>query len=190
MDCKQCGTLLTGRQREFCSDKCRMRHKRQTRTSEDGSGSTNANKVVVEPEQIESEQQTRTASFEDYQAHPGDYVPRVQPELLNWGSWMSAGELDDAGLKANRVAIVGDWDYTGVCYQDKSGQWHIGKDERPIEDVPSPELQRRLHYMRDWKQSPEYKEIMRRLNTQTVEQLEQAGQFVPVAKHSASGAWT
>ncbi len=164
MDCKQCGTLLTGRQREFCSDKCRMRHKRQTRTSEDGSGSTNANKVVVEPEQIESEQQTRTASFEDYQAHPGDYVPRVQPELLNWGSWMNSGQLEQPGLKANRVPVPGDWDYQGDCYQGKDGVLNVGVDERPLAVLSDTDLQLRLKSYEgaSWVNSPEHKEVLKR----------------------------
>lgn len=50
-----------------------------------------------------------------YHARPDLYVARREPELLNWGEWMSARELDEAGLKANRVAIPGDWDYKGAA---------------------------------------------------------------------------
>lgn len=45
------------------------------------------------------------------------YVPRNHPERLNWGEHMTAVQLKDAGLVANRVAIPGDWDYTG-CVDD------------------------------------------------------------------------
>ena len=66
MKCK-CGIALTGRQREFCSDKCRMRYKRYSKANEDGSGSPKANK----PEQIhppEPEQRKRTELFNSGQA--------------------------------------------------------------------------------------------------------------------------
>lgn len=43
------------------------------------------------------------------------YHPRTNPERLNWGPRMTRAELDEAGLKANRVPIPGDWDYVGVA---------------------------------------------------------------------------
>ena len=62
MKCKACETVLTGRQREFCSDKCRKRASRTGPGPEDGSGSTNADRVAVEPGQSERGQTSRTAS--------------------------------------------------------------------------------------------------------------------------------
>ena len=60
MDCKQCGTVLEGRQREFCSDKCRKRASRSKPDSQDAPQSTNADTMVVEHGQNEVGQQTRT----------------------------------------------------------------------------------------------------------------------------------
>ena len=42
-----CGNVLTGRQREFCSDKCRKRASRTKSTPEDGLQSTNADTPVL-----------------------------------------------------------------------------------------------------------------------------------------------
>ena len=40
---------------------------------------------------------------------------RTNPDSLNWGKWMTMTELKQAGLKANRVSIPGDWGYIGVA---------------------------------------------------------------------------
>ncbi len=64
-------------------------------------------RVTAEPE--------RVASLEDYyDASTGEYAKRAIPELLNWGPWMIMAALEQAGLKANRVPIPGDWDYEGA----------------------------------------------------------------------------
>lgn len=55
-------------------------------------------------------------SLEHYHANPDSYIPRREPERLNWGEWMNRTQLEYAGLKANRVPIPGDWDYVG-CVQ-------------------------------------------------------------------------
>ncbi len=57
----------------------------------------------------------RRGGLADYHANPDKYVPRLEPEKLNWGPWMNMVELEAAGLKANRVPIPGDWDYVGVA---------------------------------------------------------------------------
>ena len=59
----------------------------------------------------DSESEPRIASIEDYHAHREDYAERACAELLNWGPWMDAGELQDARLSGNRVTLLGDWDY-------------------------------------------------------------------------------
>lgn len=58
--------------------------------------------------------------FEDHTEHlayyhdcPDMYVQRQEPDKLNWGKWMNGKQLRQAGLKANRVPIPGDWDYEG-----------------------------------------------------------------------------
>lgn len=40
---------------------------------------------------------------------------RTNPDRLNWGKRMTFSELNKAGLKGNRVAIPGDWDYVKVA---------------------------------------------------------------------------
>lgn len=90
------------------------------KTPQIDSGSSKPNKVVVghppkrtQPEQTQSEQPTRTppVSIEP----DGHYATRTDPDSLNWGEWMTADQLHEAGLKANRVSIPGDWDYVGVA---------------------------------------------------------------------------
>ncbi len=53
----------------------------------------------------------------DYYANPDKYIPRTEPDKLNWGPWLNTAELNVAGLKANRVPIPGDWDYEGVGHE-------------------------------------------------------------------------
>ena len=58
---------------------------------------------------------TQPASLEDYQQdqenQTGYYATRTNADSLNWSTPMSAMELQQAGYKANRVSIPGDWDY-------------------------------------------------------------------------------
>lgn len=42
---------------------------------------------------------------------PKRYRRRHEPERLNWGAPMSAPDLKQAGLRANRKPIPGDWDF-------------------------------------------------------------------------------
>lgn len=56
----------------------------------------------------------RTASLDDYQAHPDDYAQREDAESPYWGAYMDAGQLKKAGLRGNRVSLPGDFDYKGV----------------------------------------------------------------------------
>lgn len=58
-------------------------------------------------------------SLEHYQACPDQYCPRQEPEKLNWGPWLTSKELKQAGLKANRVPIPGDWDYEGCVTPER-----------------------------------------------------------------------
>ena len=53
--------------------------------------------------------------LEHYYANPDMYAHRAHPDELNWGKWMNSHELEQAGIRANRVPIPGDWDYEGVC---------------------------------------------------------------------------
>ena len=61
---------------------------------------------------VEEAKLTAPASFKDYQKNVGGrYVRRFKPEELNWGEPMSDNELLQAGFRANREPISGDWDY-------------------------------------------------------------------------------
>lgn len=112
MNCKAdgCEQVLTGRQREFCSDKCRMRQSRTNKTPEVGSGSTNANKMVLEPEQIKPEQRSRTVAIPggaDYegccrQVGDGWVVDNTKPNIKA----MNTDEL------IRRLHYIKDWQYS------------------------------------------------------------------------------
>ena len=152
MKCKQCEAELTGRQREFCSDKCRKRASRTKPGPEDAPQSTNADTVVVK-------HPTNADSLEP------DSQSRTQDHSLP----MTAGEV---------LASQTRYD---VAAQELA---------RPLKHVMYDDLYRRvcLYKGLDWKVSPEYKEIMHRLHTLTVEQLELEGQFVPGWKYSEEAA--
>lgn len=114
MQCIVCKSELSGRKQRFCSDKCRKAYSR-----------TNSDKSNVEVGQMSELQQSRTASLEDYYAHPEDYVKRRDPpETLNWGKPMTFDELQSSPYKGNRVPIPGDWDYEGVCVKI-NGEWKL-----------------------------------------------------------------
>ncbi len=93
-----CTTGLTGRQKTFCSNKCRMASTRANKTPEDSLGSSNSNEIVH-------------ATLEHYRANSDLYIERTDPDKLNWGKYMTYHQLQEAGLKANRVSIPGDWDF-------------------------------------------------------------------------------
>ncbi len=61
-----------------------------------------AEKVAPNPEK---------ASYEDYIARPYAYHRRLGAERLNWGEHLDGKQLLQAGLKTDRVAIPGDWDF-------------------------------------------------------------------------------
>ena len=76
--------------------------------------SRNPNK---QPEQTQPEHinpnTVLAGSIEHYRANPDMYIQRQEPDRLNWGPRLNFNELNQAGKKANRVAIPGDWDYEG-----------------------------------------------------------------------------
>lgn len=74
-------------------------------------------------------------------------------------------QLDEPAPVVNkhphRPAIPGDSDYTGCC-KVVDGVWQVDNTKPDIKDMSDAELIRRLHYIKDWKQSPEHKEVLRR----------------------------
>ena len=62
---------------------------------------------------VEATAKKRPASLEDYEKNvPSKYARRFEPEKLNWSkNVMNEEELEQAGFRANRKPIPGDWDY-------------------------------------------------------------------------------
>ena len=111
-ECRGCGAKLrhdkTSDQYdpEYCSGKCRK---------EDGSEPyvrSAKEKALV----VQATTKKRPASLEDYKKNvPSKYARRFEPEKLNWSkNEMNDEELKQAGFRANRKPIPGDWDYREV----------------------------------------------------------------------------
>ena len=88
---------------EYCSGLCRKK---------DGSESyvkTAQEKAMV----VVATKEKAPASLEDYKKQGiGKYARRFEPEKLNWSkNEMNEEELQQAGFRANRKPIPGDWDY-------------------------------------------------------------------------------
>ena len=117
-ECRNCGAKLrhdkTSDQYdpEYCSGKCRK---------EDG-----AEPYVKSAEEkamvVEVTKKARPASLEDYRKNvPSKYSRRFEPEKLNWSkNEMNDEELKQAGFRANRKPIPGDWDYEGVMVTEEA----------------------------------------------------------------------
>ncbi len=194
LKCLFCGNQLQGRQKTYCSDRCRKQAERQKKASEDGPGSSNSDTTIPQmppkSDKTSDLDETRTASFEDYYAHPEDYAHRTNPEAMDWDK---------------RSPIPGDWDYDGAC--EKIGEVWKGKepehsdidiieqptsgkgqytqptgqrDERTRDMKPADLLRRIRGSGVTWHQTPEYAEQIFRLQTLTIEQLEKAGQEIPM----------
>ncbi len=111
-ECRKCGAKLkhdkTSDQYdpEYCSGKCRK---------EDG-----LTPYVKSAEEqamvVEVTKKARPASLEDYKKNvPSKYARRFEPEKLNWSNnVMNEEELIQAGFRANRKPIPGDWDYESM----------------------------------------------------------------------------
>ena len=111
-ECRNCGAKLrhdkTSDQYdpEYCSGLCRKK---------DGAGpyvkSAEEQAMVVEVTK-----KARPASLEDYKKNvPSKYARRFEPEKLNWSkNVMNEEELKQAGFRANRKPIPGDWDYESM----------------------------------------------------------------------------
>lgn len=99
----------------FCSGTCKKRHQRLQRAS-----GTDV-PVEVGQEQVGQIECVPVGpgvlvqvGLDDYYTNPDKYAIRLEPDKLNWGAWIDSEALERAGLKANRVSIPGDWDYSGV----------------------------------------------------------------------------
>jgi len=116
-ECRTCGTErkdgVGWYDENYCSGKCKK---------------TDGGEIAPVPERVRNS--GRVASLEDYLVDypknmgqkdrhgqrikgrfPKLYRRRYEPERLNWGPPLSAPDLKQAGLRANRSPIPGDFDY-------------------------------------------------------------------------------
>lgn len=128
-ECRKCGAKLKHDQTldqydpEYCSGKCRK---------EDGAEpyvKSEAEKAAV----IVEVKKKKTASLDGYKKGvPANYARRFEPEKLNWSAnKMSEAELKQAGFRANREPIPGDWDYEEVEVQS------VAPEEQAIAKEPT-----------------------------------------------------
>ena len=117
--CRNCGAKLkhdkTSGQYdpEYCSGLCRKKD-----GAEPYIKTASEQAMVVEEAKL-----TSPASYKDYQRNVGGrYVRRFEPEKLNWGKPMSDSSLLQAGFRANRIPIEGDWDYQEPDFSTIDGQ--------------------------------------------------------------------
>ena len=122
-ECRKCGAKLrhdkTSDQYdpEYCSGKCRK---------EDG-----LEPYVKSAEEqamvVEVTKKARPASLEDYKKNvPSKYARRFEPEKLNWSkNVMNEEELIQAGFRANREPIPGDWDYEHHMPDTPENEWDL-----------------------------------------------------------------
>lgn len=118
--CRTCGNVrkegVEWYDNEYCSGKCKQ-----------------ADGGVIEPATVRAKTVGFKASLEDYLLDypknlggkdkrgqrikgrtPKRYRRRFDPEKLNWGEPMETKHLKQAGQRANRQPIPGDWDYVEV----------------------------------------------------------------------------
>ena len=135
-ECRKCGATLkhdkTSDQYdpEYCSGKCRK---------EDGSEPY----VKTAKEQsmvVEVTRKANPASLEDYKKNvPSKYARRFEPEKLNWSkNEMNEEELKQAGFRANRKPIPGDWDYEDVAVTEIPTKSVV--DTEKVDKEPQKEL--------------------------------------------------
>lgn len=99
MKCEICEVELTGRQRQFCSDRCRMSYNRQNKGSQDGPGSLEKEKVVcMKPngsEQIESEQ-AEANEVEQVAVEPALSESGVVTQVLEFAAECAQHQIEPA----------------------------------------------------------------------------------------------
>jgi hypothetical protein len=116
-ECRNCGAKrkegIEWYDDDYCSGKCKV-----------GDGGT------IPPASVRSKIEGKVASLTDYLLdwpknlgqkdgrgqrikgrHPKMYRRRHDPERLNWGTPLEPKQLKQAGLRANRKPIPGDFDY-------------------------------------------------------------------------------
>ncbi len=154
MECinDQCSNVLTGRQKTYCSDKCRMQ---QTRTN------PNTNNPNSKPEQLTA----------DEIAKRGCGAP--EPTI----------KLEDQPT-IHELAAANQINQPNLDQLPDNVTPPTGHRTASTADMTAGELRRKVsaYHGRKWIASPEYCEVIYRLLTMTVEELQASGQHVPAWK--------
>ena len=118
--CRNCGATRRNDDSDpdYCSGKCRRLDERGPLT-ETGVAEVGEAEVVIVDELPDKPKirlpdgvtLVQKGSLDDYYARPEAYHRRLEPEKLNWGIKLDVKQLKQAGLRANRVPIPGDWDF-------------------------------------------------------------------------------
>lgn len=194
--CKNCNTVeLKGRQQEFCSDRCRMQFKRKPNT---------------EPEQIKpkpEQNETRTAQVE--QATIILPAPEIS-ESMRLAATVEAERLKDLGAYGVSPVALGT-SVTKVSLDDDGSvkvepintkDMYLEVEQPMIDGLPpcvsrptghrtaatermtADQLHRKVSSYKGqaWIANPEYAEVIHRLLTMSIDQLEQSGQSIPAWK--------
>ncbi len=92
----------------------------------------------------------------DLERNSPKVTPQDTPQSTNGG-----GVVVEHPPRTRLVAIPGDPDYVGCC-KLVAGVWQVDNTKPDVKAMPTDELVRRLHYIKDWQRSPEHQEVLRR----------------------------
>ena len=183
MKCKNCGTELTGRKTAFCSNKCRssLRYKQQQQTIADTKQQTQImDSVKKNPDTKETRPTLEGQEAGNTICQPEDSANTVTPvPACNTQDNNNTVSTDKVETKHADIHIIEQPDLTQL---DVSAQKPTGQRTPATAAMTAQELLQRVQPCQEWIALPEYCEIIYRLLTQTVEQLEAAGQPVPAWK--------
>lgn len=120
--CRFCGSVRRNdiRDPDYCSGKCRADDDAKVLDLPEAvqAGAAEAGVVSLpEPGEVIPFDKAKpfvvpvNGSLDDYYIRPEAYHRRLEPEKLNWGIHLDLKQLKQAGLRANRVPIPGDFDF-------------------------------------------------------------------------------
>lgn len=156
MDCiNKCGNEAKGRSK-YCSDSCKVAYNRNKRNTE------SVTDVTV------SESVTNRTNNSDKVGHPD--------------SWRDKIILEAVGIDKSRCLTISMLDSLPAGISKPTAQ-----PTSETAGVHASELMDKMnnYHSIDWLDSPEYAEVIYRLLTSSIEQLEQEGQFIPGWKGAA-----
>ncbi len=115
MECmNKCGVELTGKQKIYCSDKCRKQHGRNSDKSQVGQPINPDKHKVGHKSDILNYGQPNCCC-----QHCQTNRANNNKHIINHGAYKRSHELGENEL--NRVALPGDVDFEGVCSGSGSG---------------------------------------------------------------------